>query len=222
MHYHCEIIMPATDDVEGQIAKIMKQFEECGEDEDGNPNRYTLWDWYVIGGRFAGEKQRVQFDADRLQKFVDALNEKKVTVSAVQAGKQALQPASQIPMVDQLWQEHFPESEIKVCPLFAHYNDQYKHSDGYPDIMSLKDMPEKLTASTVIIAGLNYQGDIAAQYLIQDSMYNGVCFVDTEWDGTVKGALAMYAKRLKNYKEEAREKYTPKDDWLVVTVDYHS
>lgn len=43
-----------------------------------------------------------------------------------------------------------------------------------------------------------------------------------DWDGTIFSALAMYAKSLENMTEAFRVSSMPKDDWLTVTVDYHS
>lgn len=226
MHYHLEIIMPPTNDVEQAVKEILAQFDESGTDEDGEPNRYTFWDWWVIGGRWAGEKVKAQLDQDKLKEFYDELNKLNITVSGLQAGKQELKPASQIPAVDALWLKFFPDSKVKACPLFNHYNDQYqKVSDLPDDVMKYSDIPEGLTASHVIVAKDHWDKDVGgleAAWMMNDSVYNGVNFTDTKWDGTFKGAMEMYIDSLKNYRDEYKEKYTPNDDWIVVTVDYHS
>lgn len=219
MHYHMEIIMPPTNDVDAAIAQIMEPFNECGEDEDGNRNSHTFWDWYVIGGRWSGHKDEAKFDKARLDAFHAELKERKVTVSGIQCGKQDLQPESQIPMVDALWREMFPESGLDVCPLFGHSPRTLPS-----DICTLADMPEGLTAITGIIAGPGHSDDgkMQAHYLIQDCVWNGVMHVDTKWDGKVKTMLDDHVEKCKNYREEWKAKVTPQPDWLVVTVDYHS
>jgi len=58
--------------------------------------------------------------------------------------------------------------------------------------------------------------------MVTDSLYNGATWQDTNWDGTLKSALDGFADKCKNYKQEWVDEHTPKDDWLVVTVDYHS
>lgn len=223
MHYHLEIIMPPVANITAAIAEIMEPFKEEGEDEDGNPNRHTFWDFYVIGGRWAGNHLEALQDKEKMDAFYAEINKRKVTVSGMQFGKQELAPADQIPMVDALWNEFFPDSPIKVCPIFRHFNDQFKDSNGFPDIMKLKDIPKSLKASHVIVAGLDYDGNrMEAKHMMQEQIWNGVTHLDTKWDCTVEGAIADLAKRHENYKEEYVAKNTPQPDWLVVTVDYHS
>jgi len=224
MHYHLEIILPPVDDVEQAVEQILKPFDENGKDEDGDPNRHGFWDFYVIGGRWSGVKLEVMLDPERLQVFHAELKNRKVTVSGLQFGKLTLDPGSQVAMVNSLWNEYFPESPVKVCPLFSHFNDQYKHSARFPDVMRLKDMPGSLKASRVIIAGpkWNNEGFLAAEYMLQDSFWNGVTWVDSRWDGKVQTAIDEHNDRLKSAAPEYVARYVPKDDWLVVTVDYHS
>jgi len=52
MHYYLEIIMPEPEDVEKSVAEIMEPFREDGDGTSGE----RFWDWYVIGGRWSGEK----------------------------------------------------------------------------------------------------------------------------------------------------------------------
>lgn len=219
MHYHLEIIMPPTDNVEEAVERIMKPFSENCEDE--YQQKYAFWDFYVIGGRWAGDKLRQSFDADKLNAFHSELEKRKITVSGLQCGKQKLEPDDQIPMVDALWREYFPEGG-ETCPLFSHYNDQYQHSDGYPDIMPLKDIPEELSAERVIIASYNYKDELEAEFMISGDFWNGVTHVKAEWEGTVQSALKKHLEKIQRYTDEAREKYTPRQDWIVVTVDYHN
>lgn len=219
MHFHMEIVMPPTDDVEAAIAQIMEPFNECGEDEDGHCNSNAFWDWYVVGGRWSGHKDEAKFDKSQLEAFNAALHDRKVTVSGVQCGKQDLQPESQIPMVDALWREMFPESGLDVCPLFGHSPRTLP-----TDICTLANMPEGLTASTAIVAGPSYSDEskMRACYLIQDRMWNGVTHIDTKWDGKISSMIAAHLEKLKHCREEWKAKNTPQPDWLVVTVDYHS
>ena len=53
-------------------------------------------------------------------------------------------------------------------------------------------------------------------------MWNGVNFVKTASDGTLAGALEFFKKEVKMYRSELALERTPKEDWLIVTVDYHS
>lgn len=224
MHYQLEIILPPVENIESALEQILQPFNENGEDEDGDSNRHAFWDFYVIGGRWAGAKLEAMLDQDKLSEFRKELATRSITVNGVQFGKPELSPASQIPLVDGLWNEYFPDSPIKVCPLLKHFNSQYKHSDGFPDIMRLKDLPPSLTASHVIIAGPNWEDDgtLEAKYMMQDSIWNGVTHVDAKWDGNVMAVVAEHKSRLASATPEYAAKQTPQDDWLVVTIDYHS
>ena len=221
MHYHCEIIMPPVDDVEKAVNEIMLPFNENADEE--YRSSYTFFDWYVIGGRWSGEKIKAKLDSNKLDEFHQKLVEMKVTVSSVTAGKQELQPASQIPVVDALWRDMFPESGIDVCPLFKHYSDQYKTSELPGDACRLEEMPDSMSAERVIIAKERHDGKgLRAEFMISTNHWNGVNYVKSTWDGNVKSAIQMQLEKLEHYKDEYREKVTPKADWIVVTVDYHN
>lgn len=219
MHYHLEIILPPiAADLTKAIGEIMAPFNENAEEPCN-----AFWDWYSIGGRWAGCKLEAAFSKDRLDTFRKELSEKKVTISNLVWGKEELNPASQIPMVDALWCKHFPESPIKVCPMFQHYNPKNHGTNGWPDVMKLSDVPAALEAGRVIVAGPDYEGkSMEARYMTQRGFWNGVDHVDTKWDGKVSSALAEFREKLTRYAPDYAETCNPKDDWLCVTVDYHS
>lgn len=221
MHYTLEIIMPPTEDVEASLKEVMAQFDECPEDDEDGNAKYGFYDYYLIGGRWAGRKVKAMYDEERMSAFTKRLNDENITVSGIQFGKQEISPASQIPIVDSLWNEYFPDSPIKVCPLFKHSNSKEEVLHG--DICKIGDIPERLTASRVIIAAPNYDGSaLEAKYMIEDAYYNGVQFRDTGWDGNVLGCLEAYKDMIKGYQEDYRKKHELNADWICVTVDYHS
>lgn len=218
MHEHLEIIMPNTNDVEDKVKEVMMPFSET-EYETFLP----FWDFYFIGGRFSGQKLIQQFNQERINEFVAELQRREITISGFQAGKEELKPADQIPMVDRLWRSYFPESPLQVCPLFKHFNNQYTHSTMWPDVMKLDDTPGNISASRMIIATPCILGEskLEARTMVQDECWNGVNHLKTIWDGTLNDALAIHENRIKMMKEEPRQKQTPQNDWLIVTVDYH-
>lgn len=233
MHHHCEIIIPPTDDIEAAIASILAPFDEDGDTSDEDYDRgHAFWDFYVIGGRWAGHKRMAQYDKEKIDAFYAWCQAEKITVSGIQAGKRELSPANQIEKVDAKWNEMFPSDTFVACPIFKHSNDQYAGglSATLPDdVMRLGDVPTGLTCSRVIVAAYGYQpetndwtGPLRAEFMLCDSQYNGVNFMPVKWDETLSGALDQYREKLANYKAEYREKHMPSDDWLVVTVDYHS
>lgn len=217
MHEHLEIVMPPTDDIEAVVAQIMEPFNEQGTDEDGRPNTHGFWDYYRIGGRFSGSKIEARLGRDALDRFRATLLEREATVSSVQFGKQSLMPASQIPVVDALWRDAFPNGGA-VCPLFDHSGDRM---DG--DVCVLGDLPDGLTAARVIVAGPRWDNKgLAASTMVQSSCWNGVTWLDTQWDGTVATAIEVHLAKIAGAQDGYRLERTPTSDWLVVTVDYHS
>lgn len=222
MHYRLELILPDVENLKQTIDQILEEYSESYVDEYDDKNPHAFYDWYVIGGRFSGAKLKDSLDKENLEKFYQKLRDEKITVSGFQAGKQSLQPADQIEKVDKWWREFFP-GQGEVCPLFSHYNNQYDDSDGYPDVQKLGQISGNTSASHVAIAKSKYDGDgYELGYMIQDSIWNGVTFVDTKWDGKVVSALSEYRKKLEGYKDEYKQKNMPTDDWICVTIDYHS
>ena len=201
MHEMCELIMSPTNnaEIEKTVEKIMASFQEL---------EHCFYDYYVIGGRFSGGKRKATLNVDKLNKFYERLKELKVTVSSFVCGKQTLNPESQIPMVDKLWKEMFPESNLDVCPLFSHFNDPYKHSIN-EDVWKFEDLLLDMYVSIVIFA---FEGK--ARYILQKEFWNGINYQDTKWDGTIKQALEMYKSNL--------DMPLPEKDWLCITLDCHS
>ena len=217
MHYHLEIVMPPTDDVESAVAQIMAPFDENGTDDDDHTTKHAFWDFYCIGGRWSGAKVLAMCGKERLDAFRAALKEHKITVSGLVFGKETLQPTEQIPAVDALWCEYFPESPIKVCPIF----DNYKGDFG--DVCRLADVPVPLSCSHAIIAAPAWKSTKPeAKYMVRDSEYNGVSWIKTTWDQTLGSAIAVHAESLSRAEPAYAEQQIPGPDWLVVTVDYHS
>ena len=218
MHYYCEIIIPPTDDIQGAVDSIMKPFDEQPEGEDRNCNPF--WDYWKIGGRWAGTKLLARYDKERLDAFHAWMRAENITVSCVTAGKETLQPASQIGKVDAKWHEMFPSDT--VCPLFDHCPETLDS-----DICSLKDALD-LTPERVIFGGPSYSGKhswdgpIEATYMLCESQWNGVNHMPIKWDGTVRGALDSFREGMDRYSKEYRPHIDPQDNWLAVTVDYHS
>ena len=212
MHYHLEVIMPPTSDVQKALEDILAPFNENSEDRTG-----AFWDWWVIGGRWSGAKRKATFPKDKLADFQQWLKDEGITVSGIQWGKQELSPAYQIPKVDAKWQEML--GVTGPCTLFRHAN---KHSDTLDgDVCTLGEVRDD-TASRVIIAGPAFDGGVEACYMVEREYWNGVSHVKTVWDGEVRSALAMWRDKLAQCNAEWREARTPTEDWLVVTVDYHS
>lgn len=220
MHYHCEIVMPPTEDIDGAVAKVMERFDEnCYDDEHHAPK---FWDWYVCGGRWGGEKMKVALGSERLEAFYAALTEHKVTVSGFKAGKDQLEPESQIPMVDALWHEHFPET-TGPCPLFKHSERQYG-SDTLPgDVCKFSEVPEGLKCSRIIFAGPSVSDELLEPtFMLSEDSWNGVNHQKSDWDCTFAQAVVKFTEKLENYRETYAATIRPQDDWLVVTIDYHS
>ena len=221
MHHHLEIIMPPTAEVEKAVTTIMRPHSENLErewnEEEYNPNGW--WDFWVIGGRWSGHKLKATLDKGQIDKFYEAMQEKKVTVSGITCGKQELQPASQIPMVDALWREYFPDGG-DVCLLFSHSNDQYdSNSNLSGDITTVKDCPKDMTVQRILFSHVEPLG---TAYMLTEDVWNGFNHMKTDWDGTISQALERQKESIERYADDYKAKYAVTDDWLAVTVDYHS
>lgn len=202
-HYHCEVILPpSTVNVGAAVQRLLAPFDEAIP----HPKRAyePFWDWYKIGGRWSGEHALSGLDPARITAFETMLAERKVSVSALQAGKPRLQPASQRAMVDQLWREWFPHSRIKQCPLVDAFED-----DGF-DVCRLSQVPTSLTCERLLIA--NDDGDPA--FMLVRGFWNGVTYQETTWDGTLRHGLELALASHRNL--------SPPTDSILVTVDYHS
>jgi len=236
MHYHCEIVMPPTLDVEAAVRSILEQFSENPpedpKDAEDYSDKHSFLDFWVIGGRWAGHKLLAKYDKAKVDEFYAWLTAEGVTVSGLQFGKQELSPASQQSKVDAKWNEMFPSQEFVQCPIFRHSNNQFGKglSGTLPgDIAPLRDVPEALTCSRVIFAGpsfnstsKDYTGPLEAEFMLAEDAWNGCNHMKVDWDGRFTSALEKYRQSLSSYKEEFAATRLPKDDWLVVTVDYHS
>lgn len=220
MHYHLEVIMPPTNDVESSLKEILDPYYSEYEDEDGDNymSRYAFYDYYVIGGRWSGYKLEAMLGFEKIKEFRDILQDEGITVSGLVFGKETLSPSSQIKKVNHLWNNFFPESPVKQCPFF----DNYK--SDYGDIMQFKEIPKDLTAARLIIARKPWDEEdkLKAEFMYTNEIWNGVTWQNTTWDGNVQNAIEKHLKRVNQSTDEYKEKAKPKDDWICVTVDYHN
>jgi len=233
MHYHLEIVLPSdTLDIESAVESILNPFDENNDSEEYSISN-AFWDFYVIGGRWAGTKLMAKYDKEKISAFYKWMEDEKITVSGFTCGKQTLSPASNIPKVDAKWNEMFPplDGNNISCPIFSHSNDQYgKDGNGtiIGDICKLSEAMN-IECSRIIFTGHSYEsstgnhtGKLEAKFMLSDDFWNGVNHLKTTWDGKVSTAVDMCINNYKNYLDEYKERITPNNDWIIVTVDYHS
>ena len=214
MHYHLEIVIPPTEDIEKAISEIMTPFDENGEDSD-----HAFWDFYSIGGRWAGNKTKSKLDPEKLKSFYDWMKSENVMVKGFTCGKEELANKETEEKVDAKWREIFPEAGNK-CLLFKHSNNQYdEFLDG--DICPISEVPDNFECERIIFAS-KHDNKYQADCMIQTEYWNGVSLNKTVWDGHFDNAIKIMNEEYSYYKDEYRKEKTPKSDWLVVTVDYHS
>ncbi len=235
MHYHLEIILPPqTDDIPAAVESVMRPFDEnLDPDNEESYAKHAFWDFYSIGGRYAGRKFMATLDKAKLEEFEQWCQDEEITVSGFQCGKQELSPADQIPKVDAKWNELFPQADhsIMPCPLFRHSNDPYGR-DGHGmltgDVSKLSES-QTATCARVIFAGNSYNhetgdytGPLKAVFMLAQQEWNGVNHMEVKWDGTIQNAFNQWIAQMKGYKDSYRSLVQPNDEWLCVTVDYHS
>lgn len=226
-------MIPPVDNIEEAVSSVMKPFDKNVEEGDVYNKKYLFWDWYVLGGRFAGKKTIARCDRVVLDRFYAWLSDEKITLSGFQCGKQELEPSTQREKVDKKWNEMFPSSTgtLVPCPIFSHSNDPYNRNnngmiDG--DVCSLKDSMNA-TCSHVIFAGPSYAhetkdyvGPLEVFYMLSRDVWNGVNFMGVDWDGTVGNAVDKCNEYLENRSLPHEVFGLTMDKGITVTVDYHN
>lgn len=211
MHYHLEVIMPHRDDVEAALEEILAPFSEHDDE-----NHHAFHDYYVIGGRYSGRKLEAAVGQDKLDAFFKEIKKREVTVSGLVWGKQELEPASQIPMVDALWREMCPGGG-DVCPIFKHSGET-----AASDICRFDAIPKDLKAFRLIVAAPDFEGEkFKVVTMLATQIWNGVTHQDTTWGGSVAEGVRLHLERIEHSRNDYWRKCTPQPDWLCVTVDYH-
>lgn len=208
MHSHVEIVIPTArkDDIEAAVREVLEPFDEHAE-KDG-----AFWDYYLIGGRFSGAKVEAGLDPERVTAFHAELHRREVTIAGVQAGKPSLHPVTQIPAIDALYREWFPEGG-PVCPFFSHYDDPSQINPA--DICSVANTPRELQCDRLIIARPHWDdpAKLEAKRMFCNRLWNGIEHQQTEWDGKVRDTLM-------NLLGQGTPLFD--GDSLMVTVDTHS
>lgn len=220
MHHHLEIVMPSTSCIEKDIQTIMRPYDEDPDEGEGYMNRHAFWDWYLIGGRWSRTKIECDLDPCKVDEFWDRTKAMKLTVSALQAGRQDLQPSSQQAQVDNLWRELFPGKGDK-CLFFSHGADQYSKAINDYDICRVVEISENLKAERVIVAAGSYDdaSKLRAETMLSTEVWNGCNHLKTDFDGSVLKCIKKHDDCYKNCKDGY---LLVKPDWICVTVDYHS
>lgn len=215
MHYRLELIMPNVENVEGFIKTLLEPFYEEYNDEDGNVTHYGFYYHYQIGGIWSGRKIIDQLDEKKMQEFQQWLMDNKITVSSVVLGKETLAPESQKEKVDKMWLEKFPESGFNECPLFSNAGNNLQG-----DILEY-DKVKDFKCCRIIYAYMD-EGKPKITFMLQDEFYNGKNWQESIWDGSFKHAQILFKENLAGHREEYINKITPKENWIVVTIDYYS
>ncbi len=204
MHNHVELIMPPSPVVEIQerVRELLYPLSQSAAEMAGTTGR--LYDWYQIGGRFAGTKMSLRLDPERLHKFRQELYGEAFTndTRPVLLGQQRFWGTPDLPTVDALWRKWFPEEEAGACPLFDHY------PTGDQDICRVDRIPDNLTAHAVVV-GNEDKVVFQLHTEIWDSTRSE--FQDTDFDGSVLNAL----------RQGRACGVEPSKNWLAVTLDCH-
>lgn len=236
-HYHLEMILPPVADVEKSVAQILKPFDESEEDEDGY-SKYAFWDWYVIGGRWSADHVLSAISEKRMEAF--QADVPKYTVSGVMtAGGYYEKPAgpdNPPDIVDRLvkvWKQHFPEF-ADLCPFWG-LTDQYNKQGHVADICRVDQLSDAQSCARLMIV-TTFEGELRLEKMLQTDFWNGVSWCESGWDGSVLQVIKAHNEdirqrrdRIKDAPERALDwwqKYGQhmivRDDYLAVTIDYHT
>ena len=201
-HYHVELILPPTPrfEIRERVLEILLPLRK-GDDEATWPAD-PLFDWYKIGGRFAGTKHGLRCDPERRRKFYEELYSDEFT-SDDDLSKLGFWGDDQLPAVNALWRKWFPEDEVGICPFIGPYPTRDQ------DICRVDRISDELKADTVVVGNEANQVVLRLKTEIWDSIKRK--FIDTGFDGSVLDAL----RRCRAAGVE------PAGDWLAVTLDCH-
>ena len=222
-HYHLEIIMPPTDDVDAAVTKIMAPFNENPPEEAKVDSLPPFWDFWQIGGRWTGAHDPSYIPEDDPRNHETCFLCGGTGFRRDDAGEKA--------------RERDPTYTCNGCGTYDNETKAWKHILPTPgvaikwptqwvrfggDVAKFGDVPDDFTAARVIFAAPNYKDELAATSMFSDKIWNGCNRERTTWNGTFLGAIRLHRDAIKHYSDEAKERVTPYLDWLVVTVDYHS
>lgn len=209
MHEHLEIILPPPHDwqasgaVKKDVEDIMKSFQR--DEDDGG-----WWDYFMIGGRWAGQHVLSRIEPAVIQSFRERLAAEKITVSGVQFGKPDLSPASQIPRVDSLWRKMVPGGGDQ-CVLFGHAAPE-------GDVCTVGKLGPHLNCDRLILCTRSSSGMPKPHRMAVASFWNGIEHQETDFNGNVAAFIeAQSARDASAYPEPLQ--IGP--EWIAVTVDYH-
>ena len=243
MHYHMELIMPPLEDgakLDDRLDEILGPWHEeykytCFCDDDDKQNFHGFYDYYVVGGRWSGDHLRTRMEQDhgeRWSAFINEMENSDIMVSGVIAGKPT--PVGDgVNRVQDVWQRHFPEFADIHNPLF-NIPGVFPQKQIAGDVCTFHAIPISTTCSHFAVATPERKFSAERQEFIGDvqtykltfqlvtSLYNGSTWQNTSFDGTLQSALDHYNKILQRYRAAFRDLYTPKEDWLCVTIDYHN
>jgi hypothetical protein len=206
MHYHAEIFINNLLDIDAEVEKIMAPFDENldieeKEDEDGdkywhNPNGF--WDWFQIGGRWSGVHTGYDpsTDKDNYEKcFIcegtgfrnDRLGVERRSSDPSYTCNGCGERKEENGVVTWAHGKFGPGLTLKFQSNFKRY---------FGDVINVSDIKDDFYCYTLMVGKECFHKEV----------WNGETFVNTEFDGNVKGKL-LELNITKGY---------------LVTVDYHT
>jgi len=117
--------------------------------------------------------------------------------------------------------EQNPENEHSFYDWYE-IGGRWKGTHKINEMSTLNNLSNIVNAARFIVALSDEAGNYSAEFMLEESLWNGVNFVDSAWQGSIKEALTMYDKRTAHYHASYNKAYKPQDNWVSVTVDYHS
>lgn len=166
MHYHAEVYLkklngrPIFDVVSGLMNRGVKA--KVG------------WDWFVVGGRWSGDKILGKLDPEKVKAFFIEFEKRGYNWTSSQHSDEERRRDS-----SNLFMEFFPDfkGEIPV------WRDQYRHEGGEGDVCKVADLPETFSCHTLIFPG-KHRAEV-----LQTEEWNGEKFVKTPFKGDVVAEL---------------------------------
>ena len=114
------------------------------------------------------------------------------------------------------------DSGVGGHSFYDYYSIESWQNSDKEKVRKFSELSPEDSAWRVIIAGPDIYGDTVANFMISRKIWNGVGFIPVAWDGQLSSAIEMWKKEAEGWRDEWHKRLIPSEDWLVVSVDYHS
>ena len=218
MHSHTELITPLPNQ---EYSEILHIAEIClGAYSYENNSIHAFYDWYQVGGRFKYRKLVQNQSEEEIKEFTSAAKDIDNNFSDI-TNIINERDKKQINKLKQIWKKTFPDKD-ENCPfinkLSRKHDETECYVDHFPYLTALGETPKNLDLGTILFT----TPDRCISFIFPDQLK---LIFDKPIDSvphTIKHALLYYEKVIDRLWPGQKERLTPNDEWIALTIDYHN